>query len=231
MVIKGLNCLGLSGTSTFGGVELALIKTDGLDINERKKAYAVPYPDMMKDHIKAVYGLQRNTPENEEKLKKVDEEVSDFYIQLINEFKNEYEDEIDLIGIDGLTIMHNPNIPYTYQLGNGRYIAARTGIKTVTHFRNADICSGGQGTPISSSYFNAVGIDETKPAAYVNISGKSSITWIGSFGEIVGFDCGPGDNFINNWTSKHANMENDYNGRLAIMGKVHEKNCELFNAS
>ena len=63
MVIKGLNCLGLSGTSTFGGVELALIKTDGLDINERKKAYAVPYPDMMKDHIKAVYGLQRNTPE------------------------------------------------------------------------------------------------------------------------------------------------------------------------
>lgn len=25
---------------------------------------------MMKDHIKAVYGLQRNTPENEEKLKK-----------------------------------------------------------------------------------------------------------------------------------------------------------------
>lgn len=70
MVIKGLNCLGLSGTSTFGGVELALIKTDGLDINERKKAYAVPYPDMMKDHIKAVYGLQRNTPENEEKLKK-----------------------------------------------------------------------------------------------------------------------------------------------------------------
>ena len=51
MVIKGLNCLGLSGTSTFGGVELALIKTDGLDINERKKAYAVPYPDMMKDHI------------------------------------------------------------------------------------------------------------------------------------------------------------------------------------
>ena len=61
MVIKGLNCLGLSGTSTFGGVELALIKTDGLDINERKKAYAVPYPDMMKDHIKAVYGLQKNT--------------------------------------------------------------------------------------------------------------------------------------------------------------------------
>lgn len=44
MVIKGLNCLGLSGTSTFGGVELALIKTDGLDINERKKLMPSPTP-------------------------------------------------------------------------------------------------------------------------------------------------------------------------------------------
>ncbi len=223
MIIKGLNCLGLMGTSTFGGVELALIKTDGLDIIERKKAYVVPYPDLMKEKINAVYGLQKNTPENENKLSVVDQEVSDFYVQLINDFKNECDETIDVVGIDGLTIMHNPNIPYTYQLGNGRYIASRTGIKVVTHFRNADICSGGQGTPISPSYFNAVSIDETKPIAYVNISGKSSVTWIGSFGEIVGFDCGPGDNFINNWTAKHAHMENDYNGRLAIMGKVHEK--------
>lgn len=223
MIIKGLNCLGLMGTSTFGGVELSLIRTDGLDIIERKKAYVVPYPEAMKEQINAVYGLQRNTPENEEKLQAVDKDVSDFYVRLINEFKGECDEAIDLVGIDGLTIMHNPNIPYTYQLGNGRYIAAQTGIKTVTHFRNADICSGGQGTPISSSYFCAAGIDEIKPIVFVNISGKSSLTWIGSFGEFVGFDCGPGDNFINNWTAKHANMDNDYNGRLAIMGKVHEK--------
>lgn len=223
MLIRGLNCLGLMGTSTFGGVELALIKTDGIDIIERKKAYVVPYSDYLKDLIKSVYGLQRNTPENEEKLKAVDTEVSDFYIQLINEFKKDCDETIDVVGIDGLTILHNPNIPYTYQLGNGRYIAAKTGIKVVTHFRNSDICSGGQGTPISSSYFNAVAVDEIKPVAYVNISGKSSITWIGSFGEFVGFDCGPGDNFINNWTARHAHMENDYNGRLAILGKVHEK--------
>mgnify|MGYP003306170873 CR=1 FL=1 len=105
----------------------------------------------------------------------------------------------------------------------GRFIAKNTGIKTVTHFRNADIVSGGQGTPISSTYFNAVATNEIHPIAYINISGKSSLTWIGSFGEIVGFDCGPGDNFINNWTAKHAHMDNDYNGRLAALGNVHEK--------
>lgn len=223
MIIKSLNCLGLTGTSTFGGVELALIKTDGIDIIERKTAYTVPYPETMKEQIKSVYSLQRNTPENEEKLNCADKDVSDFYIRLINTFKEECAEQIDLTGVDGLTVMHNPNIPYTYQFGNGRYIAAQTGIKTVTHFRNADICSGGQGSPISASYFNAIGLDEPKPAAFVNICGKASITWLGSFGELTAFDCGPGDNFINNWTSRHANMDNDYNGKLAITGKVHEK--------
>lgn len=223
MVIKGLNCLGIMGTSTFGGVELALLRTDGLDILERKKAYVVPYPDEMKEKIKSVLGLKRDIGDNEEKLAVVDSEVSDFYVQLIKDFATECNELIDVVGIEGITVLHNPDIQYTYQLGNGRYIAKKTGIKTVTHFRNADICSGGQGTPISSVYFNAVATDETKPVVYVNISGKTSLTWIGSFGEIAGFDCGPGDNFINHWTEKHAHMDNDYNGRLAAMGCVHEK--------
>lgn len=223
MVIKGLNCLGLMGSSTFGGVELALIRTDGLDILERKKAYVVPYPDEMKEKIKSIWGLMRDGGENDKKLEAVDLEVSDFYVQLIKEFVSDCDEPIDVVGIEGITILHNPNLKYTYQLGSGRYIAAKTGIKTITHFRNADICCGGQGTPISSVYFNAMAVDEIKPIVFVNISGKTSLTWIGSFGEMVGFDCGPGDNFINNWTSKHAHMDNDYNGKLAITGQVHEK--------
>ncbi len=223
MIIKGLNCLGLMGTSTFGGVELALINTDGLDIIERKKSYVVPYPDEMKDKIRSVLGLNRENPENEQKLQSVDMEVSDFYAQLINNFKEECGESIDVVGIEGITILHNPNIQYTYQLGNGRYIAKKTGIKTVTHFRNADIYSGGQGAPICASYFNSVSNQDVKPIVYVNISGKTAITWIGSFGEFMSFDSGPGDNFINNWTSKHAHMDNDYNGKLAATGTVHEK--------
>lgn len=223
MIIKGLNCLGLMGTSTFSGVELALIRTDGLDILERKKAYVIPYPDELKEKIRSILGLNREFDKNEEKLQAVDLEVSDFYIQLIQDFISDCDDNIDIVGIEGITVLHDPNIQYTYQLGNGRYIAKKTGIKTITHFRNADITAGGQGTPISSIYFNTLAADETKPVVYVNISGKSSLTWIGSFGEMVGFDCGPGDNFINNWTSKHAHMDNDYNGRLAALGNVQEK--------
>ena len=223
MIIKSLNCLGIMGASTFGGVELALIKTDGIDISDRIKSYVVPYPEHIKSKICSVLGMMKDSDESVEKLHEVDLLVSDFYISLINDFKKECDEPIDLIGLEGITIVHNPYIPYTYQLGIGRYIAKQCGIKTVTHFRNADICNGGMGTPISSSYFNSLATDEVKPIVYANISGKSSLTFIGSFGEIIGFDCGPGDNFINNWTSKHANMDNDYNGRLAALGNVYEK--------
>lgn len=223
MIIKSLNCLGLMGSSTFSGVEIALIQTDGLDITERKKSYVVPYPDELKEKIKSIWGLKRDEGDNEEKLSSVDLEVSDFYVKMINNFVSECDEHIDVVGIEGITLLHNPNIKYTYQLGNGRYIAEKTGLKTITHFRNADIAGGGQGTPISTTYFGTVSTNEVKPIVYVNVSGKSSLTWIGSFGEIVGFDCGPGDNFINNWTSKHAHMDSDYNGRLAALGEVHEK--------
>lgn len=223
MIIKSLNCLGIMGTSTFGGVELALVRTDGLDIIDRIKSYVIPYPDYLKEKVKGVLGLKRDENDNEEKLHIVDIDVSEFYVQLIKKFKEDCDEHIDVIGLEGITVMHNPDIKYTYQLGNGRYIAEKTGIKTITHFKNADICSGGQGTPICASYFNALSSSEIKPIVYVNISGKTSLTWIGSYGEFIAFDCGPGDNFINNWTSKHAHMDNDYNGKLAATGYVHEK--------
>jgi anhydro-N-acetylmuramic acid kinase len=223
MLIKGLNCLGLMGTSTFGGVEMALIRTDGLDIIERKESRVVPYPDEMKEKIRSVLGLRRDVDDNEEKLKCVNQEVSEFYVSLINDFKHDCAEEIDVVGIEGITILHDPNQKYTYQLGDGRFISKQTGLKVITHFRNADICSNGQGSPLSASYFNAIAVQEVRPIVYVNISGKADITWIGSFGEFISFDCGPGDNFINNWTAKHAHMENDYNGKLAITGTVHEK--------
>ena len=104
MIIKGLNCLGLMGTSTYGGVELALIRTDGLDVLERKKAYVVPYPDEIKEKIRSVWGLKRDVADNEEKLHAVDIAVSDFYIKLINDFREECSEPIDVVGIEGITI-------------------------------------------------------------------------------------------------------------------------------
>ena len=82
--------------------------------------------------------------------------------------------------------------------------------RTVTHFRNADICSGGQGAPICASYFNSVSVNDVKPIVYVNISGKTSLSWIGSFGEFISFDSGPGDNFINNWMLSLQCFQNFY---------------------
>lgn len=62
-----------------------------------------------------------------------------------------------------------------------------------------------------------------KPLAVVNIGGCANITWIGSIGDMIAFDCGPGNAAINDWVMKHGGMHMDYNGKLAITGKVNEQ--------
>ena len=40
---------------------------------------------------------------------------------------------------------------------------------------------------------------------------------------MIAFDCGPGNAAINDWVMKHGGMHMDYNGKLAITGKVNEQ--------
>lgn len=48
------------------------------------------------------------------------------------------------------------------------------------------------------------------------------MTWIGANGEMLAFDTGPGNAPVNDWVFRHAGMHMDYNGKLAISGKVNE---------
>jgi len=84
MIIKSLNCLGMMGSSTFGGVEISLIHTDGIDIVERKKSRVVPYPNELKEKIQSIWGLKRDENDNEEKIQKVDLEVFEYNVNIIN---------------------------------------------------------------------------------------------------------------------------------------------------
>ncbi|MBR1903707.1 MAG: anhydro-N-acetylmuramic acid kinase, partial [Alphaproteobacteria bacterium] len=53
-----------------------------------------------------------------------------------------------------------------------------------------------------------------------------SLIYFGSSGEIMAFDCAPCIAMIEDWTFKHANMQTDYNGKLAATGKVHPQIVE-----
>lgn len=212
----------MSGTS-LDGVKAALISTDGVDIFKILFTSEFPYPEHIRAQIRLILGKKINQSQDKILIESVEALVSEWLVQLIENIKAEHLNEIDLIGLEGPTICHDPENKYTYQLGKGREICSQVKIKLVTHFHNADILNGGQGAPITASYYNALAQDIGKPAAFINIGGTTNLTWIGHYGEIIAFDCGPGNALIDDWMLKHGGVAMDFNGRVAASGTADEK--------
>lgn len=221
--IRTLNALGLMSGSSLEGVDAALISTDGVDVYDFGPHEHFPYDEALRDKIRSVIGKKAAAEEDDTGLNEVEKELTEFHARVVKSFTEDYGVKVDVIGFEGHTVFHDPANHYTKQIGDGALLAELTEIKVVNKFHKADILAGGQGGPLEPIYHVALCADMGKPVAVVNIGGTSNVTWIGSYGEMMAFDTGPGNAAINDWVRKHANMHMDYNGKLAITGKVNEQ--------
>lgn len=218
-----MRAIGLMSGTSLDGVDIALIKTDGVDVYEYGRAYTVPYEEKLRESLRSVLGIRPDTPENVARLTLVENNLTAFHAEIVKEFLEGEDEPVDIIGFHGHTVCHDPKNRYTHQIGDGQMLADLTGVRVVNRFRNADVCAGGQGAPLVPIYHAALCAEMERPVAVLNIGGVSNITWIGANGEMLAFDTGPGNAPINDWVLKHAGMHMDYNGKLAISGTVNER--------
>lgn len=221
--IKKIKALGLMSSSSLSGISAAVITTDGVDVYDIGRSVYVPYDDEIRERLQFITGKKPNTEELEKEFKSLCEDITKAHAEVVDDIINYIDMPVDVIGFHGHTILHKPQEHYTYQLGNGQLLADITKTKVVNRFSNADLLAGGQGGPLVPVYHAALVNDFEKPVAVVNISGISSITWVGNNGELLAFDIGPGNAAINDWVFRHAGQQMDYNGKLAITGKIHGK--------
>ena len=222
-VIKPLNAIGLLSTSSLEGVYIALLNTDGVDVYDFGPLQHIPYDESLREKIRPLFGTCPYTDEAIREYNEINEELTRFHAEVVKDYIATHGVEADIIGYEGITLYNNPSEHQLTQLGDGELLAKLTGIKVVHDFHKTDLRSGGQGFPLEPVYYNALCGDIGKPMAIVNISGISRITWIGTYGEMAAFDCGPGNAAIDEWVRKHGGMHMDYNGKLAITGKVNEQ--------
>ena len=140
--------------------------------------------------------------------------------------KNRFDrSQVRAIGCHGQTILHRTTgtEPTSTQIGDPNIIATQTGIDTVTDFRRMDIAHGGQGAPFAPVIHEALFRMEEKDLVVVNIGGMANITILpsGKSGRSVyGFDTGPGNVLLDEWTRLHHEQEYDRDGNWAKAGKV-----------
>jgi anhydro-N-acetylmuramic acid kinase len=140
--------------------------------------------------------------------------------------------DVRAIGAHGQTVRHRPGefdgTGYTCQLNNPALLAERCGIDVIADLRSRDVAAGGQGAPLVPAFHQAVFGRPDRTVAALNVGGISNITIVPPrrAGSEVnddsawGFDCGPGNVLMDQWSAEHLGQPYDQDGTWAASGQV-----------
>ncbi len=229
----------MSGTS-MDGIDVALLKTDGESEVSPLAGSFFPYtPDirkMLEQSLKSASDI-KDREERPGNLAAVEQEITRLHSEAVSIFLQEnslQEEQIDVLGFHGQTVLHRPENGLTLQLGDGDALAVKTGIKTVYDMRNNDMMHSGQGAPLVPVYHQALSqrlpqeFSGITPVAFVNIGGISNITFVGD--ELLAFDSGPGNSLIDQWVQQQVGISHDQGGMIAAEGKTDPELVEQYLA-
>ncbi|MFC4626191.1 anhydro-N-acetylmuramic acid kinase [Daeguia caeni] len=224
--------IGLMSGTSMDGIDIALLTTDGENRVERGPSASVSYDSAFRNRLKQ--GLQdaREISVRTQRpglLARLERDLTLLHAVAVHDFLHVHglrPDDIDVIGFHGQTVLHRPLQALTVQIGDGALLAQETGINVVFDMRAQDMRHGGQGAPLVPAYHAALARNLPQglgiPVVFVNIGGISNLTFVGSSGELVAFDCGPGNMLIDQWMELNNAGSYDAGGNIAMSGLVDE---------
>jgi anhydro-N-acetylmuramic acid kinase len=228
-VAKLLTAIGLMSGTSMDGIDVALVRTDGGRSLERGASRSYPYDDEMRARLRTALDEAADIEERTARpgtLGAVEKDLTERHAAAVAAFLDETgtsRGAVDVIGFHGHTVMHRPEAKLTVQLGDGALLARLTGCQVVNDLRAADVAAGGQGAPLAPVYHRALALRlPQRPVAFVNIGGVANVTWIGSNGELLAFDTGPGNALMDDWALRHIGRPCDKDGALARSGTPDE---------
>jgi anhydro-N-acetylmuramic acid kinase len=222
--------IGLMSGTSYDGVDVALINTDGETIGRLGptgyRAYSDAERAVLRRAIAAAGNLgdrrQRPEPlaEAEALLTAVHAEAVESYLAA----NGITAGDVAVVGFHGQTVLHQPDRHLTVQLGDGAALARRLGIPVVYDFRAADVAAGGEGAPLVPVYHRAMVrmLDRPQPVGVLNLGGVANVTFINGDDQLIACDTGPGNALIDDFLRLRTSSLRDDEGRAAAAGKVDE---------
>jgi len=217
----------MSGTS-LDGVDAAVVVTDGVDILGFAESEYRSYTPDERAVLHRALGQWPNDPDVAEATRI----VMAAHEALLSGFR-----DVDIVGLHGQTLAHDPRGMGTHQVGDGDLLAAALGVPVVWDFRSADVNLGGEGAPLAPFYHHACArwIGAQGPIAFLNMGGVGNLTWVDprvarpeEEGALLAFDTGPANAPINDLLLERRGLDYDEDGKLAMTGKVETGALELF---
>lgn len=216
--------LGLMSGTSLDGIDSALIRSDGIAVQEIGPALTLPYGTDLRERLRGLLGGEGEAAEEAAVARLLTEAHAEVVRRLLTEAAR-VPSSVDVVGFHGHTILHRPKDGITRQIGDGALLAALTGIPVVNDFRSADVAAGGEGAPLVPVFHRALVAELERPLAVLNLGGVANVTWIGpsrADGEddLLAFDTGPGNAPLDDWVRHHTGEAYDEGGKLAASGRV-----------
>ena len=218
MKYKFFNILGIMSGTSADGIDISLVRTNGISIKRFNKNFFKPFPKKIASELKFIIQNYNKSFISQKNIIKFENKLTKEYINAIE--RSNLINECDVIGFHGQSISHNPQKKLSLQIGSAQLISNFFNKKIIYNFRKNDIDNNGQGAPLAPIYHKLI-IEELNlklPACLINIGGISNISyWDGK--DLIGFDCGPG-NCLMDYVMNQYNLKYDFNGEIASSGKI-----------
>jgi anhydro-N-acetylmuramic acid kinase len=168
--------------------------------------------------------LALNTPSHNElhRAALAANQLADVYADVVNSLLEQTQltaQQIQALGAHGQTVRHQPASGYTTQLNNPALLAERTGMDVVADFRSRDVAAGGQGAPLVPAFHHSVFGQAGQTTLVLNLGGISNLSVLPATGQVLGFDCGPGNALMDAWCFQHTGQHFDHDGQWAANGQ------------
>jgi anhydro-N-acetylmuramic acid kinase len=234
--------IGLMSGTSLDGLDVALCRLSGYGLYTKIELLnfeTVNYTDDFRQEVKAVFSKREA---DLEKVCLLNAWIAEQHAALILkclENWNIHPASIDLIASHGQTIYHAPKSLHghnkfsnaTLQIGDGDHLAVKTGIITISDFRQKHIAAGGEGAPLAVYGDYLIFSRENENRIMLNIGGIANFTFLPGSADatkIFSTDTGPGNTLMDAYVQKHFPGKHfDELGAIAAKGAV---NNDLLNS-
>jgi anhydro-N-acetylmuramic acid kinase len=226
----------MSGTS-LDGIDVAIIEIAAKKI-DCVAFHSTPYPRPVREALLSVSNNITHTAT----ISRLNFLLGALYADAIQETcrrKRIPLTSIELCGLHGQTIFHEGQpveylglrVASTLQIGEAAVVAERTGIPTISNFRERDIAAGGKGAPLVPYVDFLLFRHRRIGRIALNIGGIANITVIPAAAkpeQLIAFDIGPGNMIIDALVSHKTKglQRYDRDGRIARASKIHPRMLE-----
>ena len=238
--------IGLMSGTSIDGLDVVLCKFAGSGISTKLTLLqfeTVPFNEDYKNEVRSVFSKKLVSLE---KLCLLNAWVAEQHAQIILNCLAKWGVNtalVDAIASHGQTVYHAPQSLHGYkkfpnatmQIGDGDHFAVKTGILTLSDFRQKHIAAGGEGAPLAVYGDYLLFYKEGENRLMLNIGGIANFTWLPGNAlvtNICSTDTGPGNTIMDAYIQQHFKGKYfDEDAEIAGAGIVNEQLLDALQAN